>query len=128
MSKKIYTGINIQWPISELILSGKKTIETRTYPCPRHLLNEEILIIETPGKRGKFKARIVGIVKFTECFLYEDKKSFYRDIQRHQVDPKSEWAWTNKPKWGWEIKLIKKFAIPLPCTKRGITFRKGLEI
>ena len=41
--KKSYVGINIQFPISQLIVDGKKTIETRTYP--RHLIYGVSLVI-----------------------------------------------------------------------------------
>lgn len=99
MSKKTYTGINIQWPISELILSGQKTIETRTYPIPKKYLNQEMLMIETPGKNGKFKARIVAIIKFTDCFRYKNKKDFYKDSHKHFVTSSSEWAWGTKSKY-----------------------------
>ncbi|WP_419172632.1 hypothetical protein [Halobacteriovorax sp.] len=126
MSK--YDGINIQWPISELILSGEKVIETRTYKIPDHYLNQEILMIETPGPNGKFKSRIVAIIKFTECFQYKNKTDFYKDSKKHCVDKNSPWAWTDKPKWGWKVEIIKKLSPPIKCNIRGITFRKGIEI
>jgi len=65
---KKLTGINIQFPISRLILSGEKTVETRTYPIPEHYINQELAIIETPGRDGDFKARIVGTIIFSGCF------------------------------------------------------------
>jgi hypothetical protein len=113
MTKRTYTGINIQWPITELILSGRKTIETRTYHIPEKYLNQEMLMVETPGKKGKFKARIVAIIKFTECFEYKNKKEFYKDSKNHCVTPDSEWAWLDKKKFGWKIELIKKIATPI---------------
>ena len=106
MSKKTYTGINIQWPISQDILSGKKTIETRTYPIPEKYLNVEMAMIETPGKHGKFKARVVAIIKFTDYFQYKSKKSFYADKDKHLVTPDSPWAWQDKEKWGWKLQII----------------------
>ena len=106
--KKSYPGINIQWPISELILNREKTIETRTYPIPKKYLNTEMILIETPGPKGKFKARTRAIIKFTDCFQYKSKKEFYADFKRHRVSKDSPWAWTDKTKWGWKIKWIKK--------------------
>src|SRR5262245_57207558 len=91
-----YSGINIQWPISRLILSGEKTIETRTYPIPKKYIGMDMLLIETPGKRGAFKARIVGIIKFQDSFYYESKNEFLKDVGLHFVDEKSEWGWTDK--------------------------------
>ena len=129
MSKKIYSGINIQYPISTEIMSGKKTIETRTYPIPQKYLNKEILLIETPGKNGNFKARATAIIKFTDCFQYESKAKFYSDFARHLVDPSSAWAWKDKAKWGWNIKLIKKFSRPIEIkSQRGIVFTQKINM
>lgn len=123
MSKKTYTGINIQWPISELILSGQKIIETRTYPIPEKYLNQEMLMIETPGKKGDFKARITGIIKFTECFEYKNKNVFYKDSKKHFVTPDSDWAWKDKSKWGWSVEVVQIISPSLFFDKRkGIVF------
>lgn len=127
---KTYTGINIQWPISELILSGEKTIETRTYPIPEKHLNKDMLLIETPGKKGKFKSRIRGIIKFTKCFPYKNKTDFYKDVKRHYVTPDSSWAWRpEKPKWGWSISSVTVFEEPLPVKKKlGIKYTSNISI
>ena len=127
--KKSYTGINIQWPISELILSGKKTIETRTYPIPEKYLNQEMLMIETPGKKGKFKARIVAIIKFTKCTKYVDKEDFYLDMDKHCVSPDSPWAWKDKNKYGWKVEVVKIFPSPITyAKKKGIKFTLDLNL
>lgn len=126
---KSYTGINIQYPISRLIIDGEKTIETRTYPLPEKYLNQELLLVETPGSKGKFKSRIVGIIKFTNCFLYQDKKAFNQDYEKHFVDKDSDWWWTDKPKYGWEVKLIKVFKEPIPFLgRKGIKFTLNIKI
>ena len=125
--KKTYPGINIQWPISELILSGEKTIETRTYPIPKKYINQEMVLIETPGPKGKFKARTRAIIKFTDCFQYKSKKAFYADFERHRVSKNSSWAWRDKPKWGWSIDLIQR--VPLKTiSKKGITYTSYISI
>lgn len=126
--KKEYSGINIQWPISELILTGEKTIETRIYPTPEKYLNEEMILIETPGKKGKFKAQMRGIIKFTNCFQYKNKTAFYRDKEKHCVTPDSDWAWQpEKGKWGWEVEVMKLFDVPIPLQKRaGIKYSNGI--
>ena len=125
---KLYDGINIQWPISQLIFEGKKTIETRTYSLPSTYLNKPILLIETPGKKGGFKSRIIAEIRFTSSFLYKDSLDFYLDQDLHFVSPHSEWAWKDKPKYGWKVEVIKKIDPPIECLKRGITFRKGIEL
>lgn len=129
MTKKTYTGINIQYPISELIVSGKKTIETRTYPIPDKYLNEEMLLIETPGKQGKFKARIIAIIKFTKCFQYKSKKEFYSKTRDHCVTKDSVWAWKDGDKWGWEVSIIKSIHPPLDAPKKkGIKFTINIHL
>ncbi len=126
---KKYTGINIQWPISAEITSGKKTIETRTYDLPEKYLNQEMLLIETPGKKGKFKARITAVIIFTKSVPYKNKTAFYKDKDKHLVDKNSDWAWTEKSKWGWHVKVKKVFknSIPAP-SRKGIVFTKDIQI
>ncbi len=127
---KSYPAINIQWPISQLIIDGKKTVETRTYPIPEKYINRELLIVETPGRHGRFKARIIGLVTFSRCYQYESKTSFYKDVKKHCVDPKSDWAWTGtSPKWGWDIQKLVKLNKPIPApSHRGILFTKAIQL
>ena len=128
MSKERYLGVNIQWPISQLIISGEKTVETRTYPIPEKYLNKEIALVETPGRLGKFKARVIAIIKFTKSFQYKDKEDFYMDIDRHKVSPESNWAWKEKPKWGWEVEVTRVLENPILCKSKGIVYRSGITI
>jgi hypothetical protein len=125
----IYSALNIQYPISQLILNGQKTVETRLYPLPKKYLGRELLFIETPGREGKFQARIVGTIRFGRCFQYDSKRDFYADFKRHLVQPDSEFAWKTKAKWGWEIESIKIFRRPLPAPERkGIKFTTGIQL
>lgn len=128
MSKTL-PGLNIQYPISQSIVKGDKTIETRTYPLPSKYIGCEMALIETPGERGDFKARIVAVVQFGKPFLYESKAEFTRDFARHRVKPDSKWSWGGKPKWGWPVKVIKRFKspIPVPC-RTGIRFTTEITI
>ena len=105
--KKTYTGINIQYPISRYIISGEKTIETRTYPLPDKYKNVDLAFIETPGQGGNFKSRIVGLIRFSGCFKYEGRDKFYEDFERHLVSMKSRWAWDGRDKWGWVIDEVR---------------------
>lgn len=130
MTGKLYTGINIQYPISRLILQGKKTVETRTYPIPNQFIGKKLAVIETPGPKGAFKARVVAIIVFGESFKYENKRSFNKDSERHCVLPGSPWSWEkNKPKWGWPILFVK----PLEKTraapkKKGIVYTRNISL
>ena len=128
MARSKYVGINIQFPISKEILAGGKTIETRTYPIPPAYLGVTLLMVETPGKTGRFKSRIVARIRFSKCFLYRSKKQFYADSNKHRVTPESPWAWQDKPKWGWIIESVVPLAKPRPAGRIGIRYTKCLEI
>lgn len=130
MKNKTVTGINIQYPISRLILDGKKTIETRTYPIPKNYVGQEMALVETPGKDGKFKSRIIAIIKFGPSFKYESENKFYSEYSLHCVDPESPWAWNpSKEKWGWPVEVIHILKIPTELKKRiGIKYTSGLTI
>lgn len=136
MKKKIIPGVNIQWPWSELLLNGAKTIETRHYPLPFKYEGVELAVIETPGKLGKKqaginKARITGIIVFESSFKYQNKKEWEQDFCNHLVrsdDPLYKFN-PMKEKWGWKVKKIIKFKKPkVPPTKRGIIFASECEI
>jgi len=122
-----YTAINIQYPISEKILEGEKVIETRRYPLPDKYLNQALLLMETPGKTKKFKSRIIGIIKFTECFQYQSKKQFYADVDKHCVTKDSIWAWQEGDKWGWRVEVIQKISPPITYKgNKGIIFTNNI--
>jgi hypothetical protein len=126
---KTYTGINIQYPISRLILEGTKTIETRTYPIPKKFIGKELVFIETPGKQGNFKSRAIAIIKFDESFLYKSKDQFLKDITQHRVESGSKWAWDDsKQKWGWPIIEVKMITPKTIKNRLGIKYTNGIKI
>lgn len=128
MKEKSFSAVNIQFPISQLILSGEKTVETRTYALPDKYLNQDLLMIETPGKRGKFKSRAVAVIRFELSFAYASAEQFYEDFGSHRVSRDSEWAWSSeKPKWGWKVRVIKRFEPFVVKGPRGIRFTKKIN-
>lgn len=136
LNYKSLTGINIQWPWSEHLLNGSKTIETRSYQLPESLKNIELAVIETPGPNGKknagiLKARIIGTIIFEDSFQYKTKKQWLSDHNKHLVEPDDElFAYTSKKeKWGWSIKSFTKLDKPVPPpTKRGIILAKNCKV
>ena len=58
ISKRL-RGINIQRPWAQLLLDGLKTVEARTYELKGYL-NEDLWIIETPGK-GRTRRSYIGV-------------------------------------------------------------------
>lgn len=129
-TKRTIPGINIQWPISELILEGKKTIETRRYPIPTKYIGVPIALIETPGPRGKFKARIRGVIQFSASFEYLNEADFYRDSAKHCVSKDSVWKWSpGQRKFCWPVKVLQVLEVPsMPPKKRGIVFANDCMI
>ena len=130
MKKKVLPGINIQWPWSELILSGEKSIETRKYRIPEKYIQVPMALIETPGPKGKKeagikKARIIGIVTFGDSFKYNSKSQWKSDYRLHRVptnDPQYKFS-NSTAKWGWPILKVTKLRKPKSAPKkRGIIF------
>ena len=125
------TGINIQTPWSELLINEVKSVETRSYPLPEKYVGEELALIETPGRYGRFKARIIGTITFSHSFKYPDQKAWQDDYNRHCVavdDPIYKWK-DDKPKYGWVVSKVTKFDKPLDIRKRkGIIFTSGIKL
>ena len=129
IKKRRYSGVNIQFPISQLILSREKVVETRTYPIPEKFVDTEVLLIETPGRNGRFKARAVAILIFGPSFQYDSEAAFYSDFKRHLVDRMSPWKWNKgKPKFGWPIKSVSLLEKAVLVRQTGIRYRSGILI
>ena len=125
------TGINIQCPWSQLLIDGDKCVETRSYPLPEKYEGEELALIETPGKHGEFKARIIGTITFSHSFRYPDKNAWTEDYARHLVAQDSiDFGWSNeKAKYGWVVSNITKFEQYQPAPERkGIIFTNNCLI
>jgi hypothetical protein len=129
-------GINIQWPWSELLIDGKKRVETRSYPIPVKYLNTNLAVIETPGSRGFkeagiAKARIIGLIKFSECYCYKSKQHWKSEEGLHLVsldDPNFSFD-SDKPKWAWTVSEVRRFQKPIPAPfRRGIRFTQACQI
>ena len=85
----------------------------------------ELALIETPGKYGRFKSRIIGTITFSHSFQYPDKQSWVDDYNRHKVEELDKfYSWNpDKPKYGWVVSNIEKFDEPIPyLKKKGIVF------
>lgn len=104
------TGINIQSPWSRLLIEGDKCVETRSYPIPDKYVGEDLGLIETPGKDGNFKARIIGVITFSHCFKYPDEFTWKDDYNRHLVSKEDKtFGWNDKDKYGWVVSNVLHF-------------------
>lgn len=123
------TGINIQTPWSSMLINGVKTVETRKYPLPQKYVGETLALIETPGRYGRFKARVIGTITFSHSFKYPNQRAWEDDHNRHCVevdDPIHNWK-DDKPKYGWVVSQVTKFDKPVDIHKRkGIIFTTGI--
>lgn len=130
MSRKRLPAINIQYPFSRLIVEGRKRIETRNYDIPPQYLNKDLFLIETPGPRGNFRSRIIGIIKFTKSFKYESLTQYSKDYRNHLVDKTSPFYWMGKgDKYGWRVVVIEAFPAPKTAPKsKGICWSKSVSV
>ena len=125
------TGINIQSPWSHLLINGDKCVETRSYPLPEKYEGEELALIETPGKYGDFKARIIGTITFSHSFKYPDMQTWEDDHRRHLVAANHDmFGWDeNKDKYGWVVSNVTKFDEHQPAPeKKGIIFTLDCDV
>lgn len=130
---KTVSGLNVCWPWAELLVSGKKTIETRNYPLPLKHEGNPIAIIQTPGRNGKKqgikRASIVGFVVFEKSKKYESEDAWKADFKKHLVPPGDKDYTFKNPKYGWVISSAKPFNLELPQTsRRGIVFATNITL
>jgi hypothetical protein len=124
------TGLNIQAPWSSLLINGLKIVETRSYHIPIKYVGHPLYLVETPGKLGKFKARVIGTITFSCSIKYLDKTSWINDHNKHLVSQDDPlYGWNDKPKYGWVVSYVEKFDQPLDIdSKRGIIFTNNLKL
>ena len=125
------TGINIQSPWSHLLVNKEKCVETRSYPLPEKYIGEELAIIETPGKSGGFKARIIGAITFSHSFKYPNKQTWEDDYLRHLVKNNDNmFGWNeDKDKYGWVVSNVTKLDEPQSAPeKKGIIFTLDCQV
>jgi len=87
-------------------------------------------LIETPGRTGDFKARMIAFIIFGKSVQYMTKGSFYLDAHRHGVYPDNkQFQWDpKKGKYGWPVLWTSRFNRDLPAPKRGIVYAKDVDV
>lgn len=114
-------GININdkdYPFTELIFSGIKTIETRKTPSLNPYVGKRVGIIRT----GKGKAMLVGFVTIGEPIYYETEANFRKDDIKHCVIKRSKYDIDKAGKWGYPI-IDPVEITPQYITSKGIIAR-----
>ena len=113
-------GINIndsKVPYTDMILSGKKTVETRRKPTLDPYIGRKIGIIST----GKGPAKLVGYAKVGKPKHYHSKKEFDKDRRRHKVPESSKEEKSSG--YGYPLSEIKRVK-PRKVKSRGIVSRE----
>lgn len=128
-------ALEVQSPYSRLILNGKKSIETRSYPLPDDLRGARILLCESlPSEDGvsnlgdSIAASQDGLSLVGEMFIsrfkeYETEAEWESDRGEHMVPKESmyEWAPTESGRrYGWIIDQVVPYevALPVPAMRR----------
>jgi hypothetical protein len=121
-------GLNVQEPWASLLLSGRKTIETRTYTCPSGFLGVPVGLVATRRANDE-KAALIGVVRIESCVRYDSLEAFRADEHRHLVTRGSDYDWIDrsKPKWGWTVLVLATCSVPFPLQgRRGIVWTREL--
>jgi hypothetical protein len=133
---KSIPGIHIQWPWSRLLITGKKSVETRGYCLSEKYIGIKLALIETPGPNGLKeakieKSRIIGTITFENCFLYLNEEQWKSDQFRHSVpnnDPNFGFGKRLKT-WGWIVKEVQHFKKTYPPPEiKGIVYARNCKI
>jgi hypothetical protein len=110
-------ALEVQIPWSQYLLSGSKTVETRTYKLPSELLHRQIAILQTQSGTAGISALsdnvdlmksidccIVGWVLFSSIKIYTNHSEFFADQHLHLVDENSPYSWKDgKEIYGWIV-------------------------
>jgi predicted transcriptional regulator len=121
--------LEVQSPFSQLILSGKKNIETRAYPLPLELIGIKILLCESQaGENGiscigdevdkaKEGIKIVGEICISHCKEYKSQDEWDSERENHRVPEGSSYGWSPTEegrRYGWIIDKVVTYENPLP--------------
>lgn len=122
---RVNIGININdstTPWTDLILDGKKTIETRNRSTLDSYIGKRVGIIRT----GLGKAHLVGFVDIIGKKVYNTLEEFRKDENFHCVKQASEFDFD--PSYGGKIGYIlenpERLSIPIPVNSKGMVSRK----
>ena len=135
MASEVKYVLEVQAPFSRLILSGEKSIETRSYQLPEDLLHTSIVLCESaPGLDGvsglsdsviKSQAGLllIGEIHVSHSKEYTSQKEWDEDREWHQVPSDSAYEWTPTEigrRYGWYIQRVTVYPEPLsvPAMRR----------
>jgi hypothetical protein len=115
-------GVNINddvAPWTDMILAGKKTIETRNTPSLNAYIGKRVGIVRTGKKK---KATLVGYCVIGKPIKYETAEDFNKDANKHHVGPDNE-LFNNGVKYGYPLTNVEKCE-PKEIETKGIVARQ----
>ena len=110
--------ISMAAPVGSMVAGGMKTVETRKYALSQQFIGKPIYIWEKPdGCCRQRQARVIGVVRFSDCFQYKNQEAWAKDYPRHQVSTGSKFSWDGKM-FGWVVENAQILASPfmIPST------------
>ena len=136
-------GLNINWPFSQLMLAGVKTVEARSYTLGYRSIAQpgvDMWLVETPGQANVLSkgwvlagdaqvaprpanAHIVGTVTFAYSAEYESLAAFQADRKNHRIAEGSSYDWRgNGEMHAWHVSAVRRLAQPVPQPgRKGVT-------
>ena len=132
-------GLCVQYPFSQLILAGAKTIEARRYELGSRNIaqpGEELFLIETPPKASNAAltagvalpakpkvACVVGTVTFSSSQPYPSPAQFRRDGQKHRIrEGAKDYDWAGGGEMhAWQVASTTRFEEPIPAGEKSRT-------
>ena len=123
----VMTAVNVRNELNnkfaDLIVSGKKSIETRRSRSLDNLIGNRVKIVRTTGKGDE--ARVIGEVTIGEPIQYKTRAEFAKDYDKHLVDEDSDFAFQDGGKFGYPMINPERYETPYPMPKRkGIVYTK----
>ena len=128
-------GLNINWPFSQLILAGVKTVEVRSYALGYRNIAQpdvEMRLVETSAQADanskgwvlpggavmaprQEKAQIVGTVTFSRLDEYESLAVFRANRRNHRIAKDGHYDWDGKgERHAWRVSAVHRLAQPAP--------------
>lgn len=122
-------ALEVQQPWSELVLTGAKAVETRSYPFPLWLIGEKIWVLQssagTPGVSSvpdfvwpyDRRCSLAGYIVISDCIRYPTRASWEADTLRHcvPVDEAGAYGWSDtRDLYGWVVESFERFGDDAP--------------
>ena len=128
----IMKALSLKQPYAELITTGKKTIEIRSWNTKFrgkfyvHASGNTInKAMKKYGYTSLAKRSIIGTAELVDVIKYGSDEEFLKDSDKHLVTKENleEFGWTKRKKYGFLLKNAKK--IELPVKRWNTSLNKG---